>query len=155
MPLVAPIFIEDANTSSSLVIVNNSAINAGATITVRSLSGSEVGTVHRTLAPHEQQEISLQSLLTGFASPISTGSITVTQDSNLKGMTVASQLLLTKFRGALPSYVDEELAMPSVSGSSTLRGVADEALGTALLAITSIVNWEQHVTLRCLSEKVE
>lgn len=49
MPLVAPIFIEDANNSSSLVIANNSAINAGATITVRSLSGSEVGTIHRKL----------------------------------------------------------------------------------------------------------
>jgi len=70
-------------------------------------------------------------------------------------MTVASQILLTEFRGSLPSYVDEELAMPSVSGSSTLRGVADQAAGTALLAITSIVNWEQHVTLRCLSETYE
>jgi hypothetical protein len=155
MPLVAPIFIEDATTSSSLVIANNSAINAGATIVIRSLSGAEVGTTHRKLAPHEQLEISIQSLLTDFASPIVAGSITVTQDANLKGMTVASQLLLTEFRGSLPSYVDEELAMPQVSGSATLRGVADEAAGTALLAITSIVNWEQHVTLRCLSEKAE
>lgn len=70
-------------------------------------------------------------------------------------MAIASQLLLTRSRGALPSYVDEELAMPSVSGSRTLRGVADNAAGMALLAVTSIVNWEQHVTLRCLSEKLE
>lgn len=155
MPLVAPIFIEDAKTTSSLVIANNSAINAGATITVRSLAGVQVGTTHRKLAPHEQQEISLQSLLAGFVSPIGAGSITVTQDANLKGMTVASQLLLTKFTGTLPSYVDEELAMPKINGSATLRGVADEALGPALLAITSTVNWEQHVTLRCLAERAE
>jgi len=155
MPLVAPIFIEDGKTSSSLVIANSTAIIAGATITVRSLSGSEVGTIHRKLAPHEQQEIPVQSLLAQFASPISTGSITVTQDASLKGMAVAAQVLLTKFKTSLPSYVDEELAMPSVSGSATLRGVADEAAGTALIAITSIVNWEQQVTLRCLSEKVE
>ena len=155
MPLVAPIFLEDAKNSSSLLIANNSAINAGATITVRSLSGAEVGTIRRKLSPHEQQEISLQSLLTGFASPIVAGSITVTQDANLKGMAIAAQLLLTNFKASLPSYVDEELAMPSISGSATLRGVADEAAGTALLAITSIVNWEQHVTLRCLAETTE
>ena len=35
MPMVAPIFIEDGQTSSSIVIVNNSAINAGATVSIR------------------------------------------------------------------------------------------------------------------------
>jgi hypothetical protein len=155
MSLVAPIFFEDSHNSSSLVIANSTAMPAGATITVRSLSGREVGTVHKRLAPHEQQEIPLQSLLAQFASPIGAGSITVTQDANLKGMAIAAQLLLTKFKTSLPSYIDEELAMPSVSGSATLRGVADEAAGTAVIAITSIVNWEQHVTLRCLSDKAE
>jgi hypothetical protein len=116
---------------------------------------NDVVTVHRKLAPHEQQEIPLQSLLIHSANPISAGSITVTQDANLRGMAVAAQLLLTKSISSLPSYVDEELAMPAISGSATLRGVADEAAGTALIAITSIVNWEQHVTLRCLSEKAE
>jgi hypothetical protein len=112
MPLVAPIFFEDGQTSSSLVIANSTAMSAGATVTVRSLSGSEVGTVHKKLAPHEQQEIPLLSLLAQFASPITTGSITVTQDANLKGMAVAAQLLVTKFKASLPSYVDEELTMP-------------------------------------------
>lgn len=85
MPLVAPIFIEDGHTSSSLVIANSTAIGAGATITVRSLSGSEVGTGRKVLAPHQQMEISMQSLLAGFASPITSGSVTVTQDANLRG----------------------------------------------------------------------
>jgi hypothetical protein len=155
MPLVAPIFFEDGQVSSSLVIANSTAMPAGATITIRTLSGTEVSTVHKKLAPHGQQEIPLQSLLVHFSSPVTSGSITVTQDANLKGMAIAAQLLLTRLNGSLPSYVDEEFAMPSLSGSATLRGVADEAAGTALIAITSIVNWEQRVQLRCLSEKAE
>ena len=152
MPLVAPIFIEDAGTTSSLVLVNSTSVSAGATITLRSLSGSELATIHRQLAPHAQLEIPVVSLLAGVGKPTSVGSLTVIQDANLRGMAIASQLLLTRTSGANPSYVDEELAMPQITGSSTLRGVTDQSDGVALLAITSTVNWEQHATLRCLSE---
>lgn len=154
MPQVAPIFIEDGKTSSSVVIVNNSATNAGVAVMVYSLAGSPVSSTHRLLAPHEQQEISLKSLLIDLETPITAGSIMVAQDANLKGMTVISQVLITSNRG-FPSYIDEELAMPSMSGSSTLRAVADQAVGAALLAVTNLEKSPQHVTLRCLSEKEE
>ncbi len=117
---VAPIFIEDGQTSSSLVIVNNSAVNAGATISIHTLSGAEVTQLHKSLKAHEQKEIQLQPLLAALATPVTVGSVIVTQDANLKGMTVASQLLLTNTRGSLPSYVDEELAMPEIGGTATL-----------------------------------
>jgi hypothetical protein len=155
LPQVAPIFVENGKTSSSLVIVNNSAINAGATISVRGLLGAEVLNRHVSLKPHEQQEISMQSLLSGIGVPPSIGSVTVSQDSELKGLTVVSQMLITNERGTLPSYVDEELAMPAIGGSTTLRGVADDAAGDALLAVTSIVNWTQEVTLHCLAQNGE
>lgn len=155
LPQMAPIFVEDGDISSSLVIVNNSAIKAGATIQVRDLSGNEIAKTHRALKPHEQQEISLQTLLAGVATPPVVGSVTVAQDPELKGMTVASQLLLTSRRGKSPAYVDEELAMPGIDGSGTLRGVTDASVGTALLAVTSNVGWTQHVTLHCLSAKAE
>ncbi len=155
LPQVAPIFIEDGKTTSSLVIVNNSGINAGATISIRALSGAEAVHSHIALKPHQQQDISLQSLLGGFTSPPTIGSVTVAQDSELKGLTVVSQMLITNQRGALPSYVDEELAMPAIEGSTTLRGVADEAIGDALLAVTSVVDWTQHITLRCLNQNSE
>jgi hypothetical protein len=93
MPLVAPLFVEDGKTSSSLVVANSTALKAGATISVRSLGGAEAGSVYASLALHEQKEISLQSLLSKFASPVTIGSVTVTQDANIKGMVVASQLL--------------------------------------------------------------
>ncbi len=154
-PLVAPIFIEDGETSSSIVIANNSAIPAGATVTIRSLAGSEILTFHQALAPHQQVELSLQSLLSRVSAHIPVGSITVTQDRSLNGMTVASQVLITNRRGELPAYADEELAMPSMQGSNLLRGVADAAVGMAFLAVTNIDPTPQHVTLRCLSEKRE
>ena len=40
MPLVAPLFIEDGEMSSDLVLVNNSAIDAGITISTRNLQGN-------------------------------------------------------------------------------------------------------------------
>lgn len=155
LPQVAPVFVEDGKTTSSLVIVNNSAISAGATISVRGLSGTEAMHTHIPLEPHEQQEISLQSLLSGVQNAPTIGSVTVSQDPELKGLTVVSQLLITNQRGALPSYVDEELAMPVIGGSTTLRGVADESLGSALIAVTSIVGWTQKITLHCMSQNNE
>jgi hypothetical protein len=126
LPQVAPIFFEDGKTESALVILNNSEFNAGANISVRSLSGAEIVRTHRALKAHEQQELPLQLLLSGLAAPPSIGSIAVSQDPELKGLTVVSQLLITNHRGGLPSYIDEELAMPAIGGSTTLRGVADE-----------------------------
>ena len=155
LPAIAPVFVEDGKTSSSLVVVNNSGIKAGATITVRTLSGSEIVNIHRALRPHEQQEIPLQSLLSDLPARPSIGSITVAQDSDLKGLTVASQLLLTRREGQLPSYVDEELAMPGIDGSGALRGVTDGSAASALLAVSSNVSWVQHLTLHCLSLNTE
>jgi len=151
LPLLAPIFVESDKISSSLVIVNNSAVYAGATISIRNLAGLQITRLHRTLAPHEQQEIALKSLLSGL--PVQTGSLSVIQDPNLKGTTVYAQVLLTNHGGALPSYVDEELAMPSMNGSSILRGVADESIDSALIAVTNISEIAQHVSLRCLTQK--
>jgi len=154
MPQVAPIFVEDDKSSTSVVVANDSAIPAGATVSVFSLSGQKVGGKYLMLAPNEKQEVSLQSLLIDAQPATSIGSVLVEQDANLKGMTVISQALITSRREPT-SYVDEELAMPSTSGSSVLRGVADEAIGTALLAVTNVEMTPQHVTLRCLSEKGE
>jgi hypothetical protein len=117
--------------------------------------GNQVVTTHQALKPHQQQEISVQSLLARAAVRPMVGSITVEQDPELKGMTVASQLLITSNRGASPAYVDEELAMPGIDGSGTLRAVADASAGTTLLAVTSIVSWTQHVRLHCLTPKSE
>ena len=70
-------------------------------------------------------------------------------------MVVAAQLIIQDERNSTPSYIDEELGMPAMNGSSTLRGVADPAEGPALLAITNLESSTQHVSLRCLREKSE
>ena len=155
LPQVAPVFVEDGTTTSLLIVLNNSAISAGAAISVRGLSGDEAVHNHVSLKPHEQREISIQTLLSSLSAPPTIGSVTVTQDTDLKGLTVVSQMLITSQRGASPSYIDEELAMPVIGGSTTLRGVADEALGSALIAVASIVSWTQQVTIHCLSRQTQ
>lgn len=150
LPAVAPLFVEDDTTTSSLMLVNDSSVPAGATIIIRDLSGKEIISTHRRLAPHAQNEIAIGSLLAGSPNPPSIGSVSVDQDPDLKGMTVASQLLITGAQRAVPIYIDEELALPSVDDSATLRGVADSALDPALLAISSNVSWAQKLTVKCL-----
>ena len=69
MPLVAPLFIEDGAMSSDLMLVNNSAIDAGITITTRNLQGVEIGHLHTKLIPNEQRHFSAASPF--FRMPIS------------------------------------------------------------------------------------
>jgi hypothetical protein len=155
MPMVAPLFFVDSDTSSSIIIANNSSNPAGATIRVRDLTGRPIAIEHRLLRPHQHQDIDVGDLLAAHHDLVPAGSITVTQDEALKGMTVASQVLITRSRGARPSYIDEELAMTSVAGSQTLRAVADEGIAAALIAVSSVVDWDQHITVRCMSEQAE
>lgn len=45
--------------------------------------------------------------------------------------------------------------MTNIDGSSILRGTADRSIGTAMIAVSSVVNWPQHITLHCLGQGAE
>jgi hypothetical protein len=153
MPSVAPLFIENGGMSSSLMLVNNASVSAGATITVRDLTGHQVAMKHVVLDSSSQRELPLTELLSGATGYASVGNISVLQDDGLQGAAVNAQLLLTDNRNSIPAYIDEELAMPSTEGSSMLRGVTDDAQGPPLLAISNLADKKQTVTVTCLTEK--
>jgi hypothetical protein len=92
-------------------------------------------------------------LLHEVSSSVPTGRVEVFQSPALKGMSILAQLLLTHQDSSNPNYIDEEISMPSASGSKNLRGVADGADGVILIAITSLSNSNQHMTVECLFEK--
>ena len=58
MPMVAPLFIEDGDFTSTLVLVNSSAVPTYADVTVRALDGKTVGRVAQVLEmmPNEGME---------------------------------------------------------------------------------------------------
>ena len=153
MPSMAPLFIQDDRISSSLMLVNNAANSAGATITVRSLDGFQIISRHVVLAGTSQREVPLKELLSDERKVPELGNISVLQDEGLQGAAINAQLLLTDNRNSTLAHIDEELAMPSAEGSSMLRGVVDEADGPPILAIVNLVAKTQIVEVRCLSEK--
>jgi hypothetical protein len=76
----------------------------------------------------------------------------VTQSPALKGMPIAAQLSITYLRGRQPSYIDEEVSMPSAEGSQVLRAIADDDQGSPLVAIASLSDLVQHVLVECIDE---
>ena len=77
-------------------------------------------------------------------------SITVDQAPGKMGVVIAGQVLITDLRASMPAYVDEELSMPEMEGSSKLTAVTDQVEGPPLVAITNLSSKPQHVSLTCL-----
>jgi hypothetical protein len=150
MPIVAPLFIDDGNFTSTLVLVNGSALSTYADITVRSREGKTVANRRVQFNPHSQRQVSIRQLLdSSKASDISSGSVLVQQSPELNGMVISAALSMTRLSSP-DNYIDQELAMPSEEGSSSLRAVADESSGLLLLAVTSTSEGSQHVNIKCL-----
>jgi hypothetical protein len=152
MPIVAPLFIEDDQFTSTLVLVNASALNTYADVTFAGLDGGKIATKRVQFTPHSQQSIEVGAALAASASTATSGSISVMQSSQLEGMSILAQLSMTYRGSSQPNYIDEELAMPSMSGSSVLRGVAERSEGSPLVALTSLVDVPQQVTIQCLGK---
>lgn len=152
MPLVAPLFIEDADFSSTLVMVNASSLNTFADVVLTGMDGVEITSKRVQFTSHSQQRITVGALLHDIGSDATTGRIEIMQSPDLKGMSILAQLLLTHDELGEPNYIDEEIAMPSTSGSQMLRAVADKADGSPFLAITSLFESPQRITVECLPE---
>jgi len=153
MPGVAPLFIQGEGFDSTLVMVNDASVNVGATLTFHDLDGHQFLQRKIVLEKSSRLSLGLSSLFQEIQNAPLTGSLTVMQDMKVTGMVVAAQLTIQDERNSTPAYIDEELGMPAMNGSSTLRGVADPAEGPAFLAITNLASSAQHVALRCVGEK--
>ena len=161
-PFVAPLFVEDGEFTSTLILANGTAVPTYADIALRTLDGKTVATQTIQFQPHSVQQVSIRALReTGTEPNITTGSVVVSQTPSANGMTVLGALSITQLSTgsshyvdqilAKPGYIDQELAMPSDASSLTLRGVADGSDGSPLVAITSLNKMAQHVTVTCLS----
>jgi hypothetical protein len=65
------------------------------------------------------------------------------------GVVIAGQVLITDLRASMPAYVDEELSMPEMEGSSKLTAVTDQVEGPPLVAITDLSS--QRESCLCVS----
>lgn len=147
MPTVAPLFLEDNQFTSTLVLVNASSLSTYADVTLTALNGSQITTQRVQFTPHSQRRLDIGAVLASAASTAASGSISVMQSTDLEGMVILAQLSIT-YRGG---YIDEELQMPSMTGSSVLRGVAERSEGSPIVALTSLAESSQNVTIQCIS----
>jgi hypothetical protein len=147
-PLVAPLFVNSADVSSSLVLVNPTTKSASAQVLLRNLQGTVITTQTVSVPASSRLDVSIGELLRSASSSETTGSLVVRRD----GKNIAAALSLTDNRQGSASYLDEELAMPMSTSSPMLRSVADDAAASPIISITSIVSVLQHVTIRCLPE---
>ncbi len=154
MPLVAPLFIEDHEFTSTLVLVNGSILNTYADVAITGLDGQEITHQRVQFSPHSQRRVELAALLKSASSRVTTGRIEIMQSPGLKGMTILASLSITYSGSSEPNYIDEEVSMPSAKGSQTLRAVADTTEGSPLVAITNLLNSRQNVSVKCFGENV-
>jgi hypothetical protein len=151
MPLIAPMFVEDSDFTSTLVLVNAAAVDSYADVNVRDLSGTVIASQRVLFSPQTQRRVKLGTLLRSSGSSATTGSILVIPPSD-SGGAIAAALSMTYRTNPEPNYVDEELAMPSMSNSQVLRAVADSGEGSPLVAISSLAESVQEVQIECLGK---
>lgn len=147
MPFVAPLVFETPEITSTLVLANASTAATTATVTLFSLDGKRSERQIFTLQPHEKKEVPITSQLDRDGLNGRWASVTVEQDPHATGVIVAGQVLMTDRRASTPAYIDEELAMPEMEGSTSLLAVTDQSEGSPMVGITNISAVLQHISI--------
>jgi hypothetical protein len=149
MPLVAPLFLEDPQFTSTLVLLNATTLPAPADVMLRDVDGKVITDQQVTVPPSNRLDVPIGIMLQFVGSAKTTGSVLVKPEKK----DIAAALSITYRRQTTPSYIDEELAMPMPSSSPTLRTVVNGSKGSPIVAIASLAPTVQHVTMACLPEK--
>ena len=99
MPQIAPLFIEDPQFTSTLVLVNPSSAPASANVILRALRGKVIGSQVVNVPPSGRLDVSIGMMLQFAGSAETTGSIVVLPASN----NIVAALSLTYRRQITPS----------------------------------------------------
>ncbi len=148
--LVAPLFIANAEFTSALGLVNGSGIPTYADVILRAPDGAQIAQRRVTFSPHSQQGVDIAAMLESSGATATMGSIVVVPSAELKGPAILSSLSITYANSQQPSFIDEKLALVNSADSQLLRSVADKGEGSPLVAVTSLANTAQNVTIQCL-----
>ncbi len=153
MPSAIPLFVTGGNFTSTLTLVNVSTSTTYADITVRASNGGTLAAKRVDFAPHSQQRVDIGQLLSARSSSFTTGSILIVQSADLMGPTILAHLGMTYLGSADRNFIDEEVFMPEMMGSQVLEGVADRGDGSPIVAVSSLAESAQHITVQCLGEQ--
>jgi hypothetical protein len=152
MPFVAPLVVETGDITNTLVLANASSEPAAATLTLFSVDGKIAQHYPIKLQPHEKKEYPLSSPEESEDTRTRWGSVMVEQNPKVMGIVIAGQVIVTDRRAAVPAYLDEELSMSEMEGSSKLSAVTDQTEGPPMMAITNLSPEPQLVSIKCIRD---
>jgi hypothetical protein len=148
MPIVAPLFIESREISSSITIVNDQAGNITATVSLSDAQGARICQKTLQVDGHSQQNLTVHDLLDSVGLAHAVGSVTITAE----GGVVAAQLSFTSSLKSSTRHFEEEFAMVTTDGSPRSIAVASQVIGSPVLALKSLSRTGQTVNIQCISE---
>ncbi len=153
MPLIAPLFVENGELSSSITVVNAAAAASSAQVILLDQQGTQVIKKTITLNGHSQIVLSVSELLKQAHALISIGSVQIVPEPKAaKNMSVVAQLSIVDSGRVSPAYLEEEFFMPTSKSSNIFRSVSSSVLGYPVLALVSLSAEPQNVTVNCITE---
>jgi hypothetical protein len=153
MPMVAPVFLEDAEFTSTLTLVNDAIQDLSARVLVLDPYGVAAAQKEFHLPGHTSLPVRIHDLLEESGSAVTTGSVIV-MPQPMPGMPIGGQLSITSRAGSIPSYIEEEMLMPDEKTTPGMyRTSALAVKGSPIMALKSLAQTTQTVTLECFSEK--
>jgi hypothetical protein len=152
MPSVAPLFLEDAQFSSTFYVVNEGNPPVKGRLLLLDAEGGLIVDKTVTIPGHDQVAIPIQSLLAAAASIATRGSIELFDD-NLYGSALAGEVVVTFHGESKDLNIDEELLMPTMGLSHELRGLAIQAAASPVVSVSSTSDQPVQVTVKCTGER--
>jgi hypothetical protein len=152
MPMVAPLFLDDKDFSSTVTLVNDAIAQMKARVVVLDSSGVQVAFREVVMPGHTSLPIQIRDLLSEAGSAANFGSVLVIPQP-VEGMPIGAQLSIASKTGATPAYIEEEMLPQDEGRQGIYRAAALSVKGSPIIALKSLAQGIQSVTLQCFAEK--
>ncbi len=147
MILAAPLFLQDANVSSTITMVSVVSSPLTSKVVVFDSNGTQIGVSSVSLDPHSQRILKLSDLLQSWNSRASAGSVKILQDPSAKGVSIAARLSI-----AGTVALDEDFQRMGAAQSGMFRAAAGGLMGSPIIAVWNLGAAAQTVNIQCLAE---
>jgi hypothetical protein len=152
MPMVAPLFLDDQDFSSTVTLVNDAIEQMRARVVVLDSQGVQVAFKEVVMPGHTSLAVQIRDLLTEASSAANSGSVLVIPEP-VPGMPIGAQLSIESKTGATPAYIEEEMLPQNEGRQGIYRASTLAVKGSPIIALKSLAQGSQSVTLECFSEK--
>jgi len=150
MTLVAPIFIEDADTTSTITMVNSLPTAIDVDVLLFDLGGNQIAKSTTTVSANAAQQVTARGLLdaASYTGPVY-GSVLLMPH---RMATLAAQMSIVRRNDALNDIEEEFVMLMAESAPANFRSVASNIAAAPIVAIRSLSNTRRTITIQCLTD---